>query len=66
MAEELADRDRRMLLICGSLRAGSTNEALLRTVASLLPDDVVAELYDGWLCSPTSTPTTTTTRCRRK
>lgn len=38
---------RRVLLICGSLRSGSTNEALLRTVASLLPADVVADLYDG-------------------
>ena len=38
---------RRLLLICGSLRSGSTNEALLQTVASLLPDDVTADLYDG-------------------
>lgn len=38
---------RRLLLICGSLRSGSTNEALLRTVASLLPNDVAADLYDG-------------------
>ena len=33
----------RLLLICGSLRSGSTNEALLRTVASLLPSDVEAD-----------------------
>lgn len=38
---------RRLLLICGSLRHGSTNEALLRTVAALTPADVVAELYNG-------------------
>jgi chromate reductase len=38
---------RRLMLICGSLRSGSTNEALLRTVASLLPGDVVADSYDG-------------------
>ena len=35
------------MLICGSLRSGSTNEALLRTVASLLPADVTADSYDG-------------------
>jgi len=35
------------MLICGSLRSGSTNEALLRTVASLMPGDVTADLYDG-------------------
>ena len=49
-------RDRRMLLICGSLRSGSTNEALLRTVASLLPDDVVADLYDGMALLPHFNP----------
>ena len=38
---------RRMLLVCGSLRAGSTNEALLRTVTTLLPADVEADVYDG-------------------
>jgi chromate reductase, NAD(P)H dehydrogenase (quinone) len=37
----------RLLLICGSLRSGSTNEAMLRTVASLLPPDVIADKYDG-------------------
>jgi chromate reductase, NAD(P)H dehydrogenase (quinone) len=35
------------MLICGSLRSGSTNEALLRTVASTLPSDVIADQYDG-------------------
>jgi NAD(P)H-dependent FMN reductase len=34
-----------LLLICGSLRAESTNGALLRTVESLLPDDVEADAY---------------------
>src|SRR4249920_12087 len=43
----VATPPRRLMLICGSMRSGSTNEALLRTVASLLPDDVVADLYDG-------------------
>jgi chromate reductase, NAD(P)H dehydrogenase (quinone) len=38
---------RRLILICGSLRAGSTNEALLQTVVSLLPPDVAADTYRG-------------------
>jgi chromate reductase len=36
----------RLLLICGSLRAGSTNEALLRTVA-MVSSEVATYLYDG-------------------
>ena len=36
-----------LLLICGSLRAGSSNEALLRTAASLLPSGVATDLFDG-------------------
>jgi chromate reductase len=36
-----------ILLVSGSLRAGSTNSALLRTAASLAPEGVVAALYDG-------------------
>jgi NAD(P)H-dependent FMN reductase len=35
------------LLICGSLRAESTNSALLRTVESLLPGHVHADSYGG-------------------
>jgi len=40
-------QQRRLLLICGSLRHGSTNEALLRTVAAAVPPDVVVDMYDG-------------------
>jgi NAD(P)H-dependent FMN reductase len=36
-----------VLLICGSLRRGSTNAALLATARSMLPDGVEADLYDG-------------------
>ena len=36
-----------LLLICGSLRAGSTNAAVLRTVAALAPDDVETVLFRG-------------------
>src|SRR3954452_21188004 len=38
---------KRLLLICGSLRSQSTNTALLRTVASLVHGDVVADSYEG-------------------
>jgi chromate reductase len=47
---------KRLMLICGSLRSGSTNEALLRTVASLLPSDVVADFYDGMSALPHFNP----------
>src|SRR3954449_1313521 len=39
--------EKRLLLICGSLRSQSTNSALLRTVASLVHDDVMAGSYEG-------------------
>ncbi len=37
----------RILLISGSLRAGSTNTALLRTALTVAPAGVEATLYDG-------------------
>jgi NAD(P)H-dependent FMN reductase len=37
----------RILLVSGSLRAASTNTAVLLTVAALAPDGVEATLYDG-------------------
>jgi chromate reductase len=37
----------RILLLCGSLREGSTNAALLRTAAAVAPDGIVAERYGG-------------------
>jgi NAD(P)H-dependent FMN reductase len=37
----------RLLLISGSLRAGSTNSATLRTAAALAPDGIDAEIYEG-------------------
>ena len=46
----------RLLLICGSLRSGSTNGALLQTVASLLPVDVVADVYAGMGALPQFNP----------
>jgi NAD(P)H-dependent FMN reductase len=36
-----------LLLVSGSLRAGSTNAAVLRTAQALAPEDVAAVLYDG-------------------
>ena len=37
----------RILLISGSLRAGSTNTALLRTAQTVAPDGTVALIYEG-------------------
>ncbi len=37
----------RVLLVSGSLRSGSTNTALLRTVQSVAPDGIGTVLYDG-------------------
>jgi NAD(P)H-dependent FMN reductase len=37
----------KLLLISGSLRAGSTNSATLRTAAALAPDGIEATPYDG-------------------
>jgi NAD(P)H-dependent FMN reductase len=36
-----------ILLVSGSLRAGSTNSSLLRTADTLAPEGVVTTLYDG-------------------
>jgi chromate reductase, NAD(P)H dehydrogenase (quinone) len=37
----------KLLLISGSLRAGSTNSATLRTAAALAPAGIETEIYDG-------------------
>jgi chromate reductase len=37
----------RILLISGSLRAASTNSALMRTAAVVAPDGIETELYEG-------------------
>lgn len=37
----------RLLLLCGSLRRGSVNGAVLSTAAALAPDGVAVEEYDG-------------------
>lgn len=46
----------RILLISGSLRAGSTNSALLRTAQSVAPEDVDAVPYDGMAGLPHFNP----------
>ena len=55
------DRPRliRILLICGSLRAGSTNEAVLRTAQESAPEGVEGILYHGMGDLPLFNPTTT-------
>jgi len=45
-----------LLLICGSLRAESTNSALLRTVEALLPNDVDADSYNAMADLPHFNP----------
>jgi NAD(P)H-dependent FMN reductase len=37
----------KLLLISGSLRAGSTNSATLRTAVTLAPDGIETTIYDG-------------------
>lgn len=45
-----------VLLICGSLRKGSTNQAVLETAAALAPSDVEARLFDGLATLPHFNP----------
>ena len=45
-----------ILAISGSLRAQSSNTSLLRLAASVAPDDVVIELYDGLASLPHFNP----------
>ena len=46
----------RILAISGSLRAQSSNTSLLRLAASVAPDDVIVELYDGLASLPHFNP----------
>ncbi len=46
----------RLLLICGSVRAGSSNEAVLRTAGELCDDDVNVDYYDGLSSLPHFNP----------
>lgn len=45
-----------MLLVSGSLRAGSTNTALLRTAQAVAPDGIEATLFDGMAQLPHFNP----------
>lgn len=45
-----------ILMICGSVRVGSVNEATLRTAMALVPDGVSAALYDGMGALPHFNP----------
>jgi chromate reductase len=47
---------RRILLISGSLRAGSTNTALLRTARATCPQGIEAVLYEGMATLPHFNP----------
>jgi NAD(P)H-dependent FMN reductase len=46
----------RILLVCGSLRAASTNSALLRTAAAIEVDGVETELFEGLAALPHFNP----------
>lgn len=46
----------RVLLICGSARAESTNAAALRTAGAVAPDGVETELYEGMSSLPHFNP----------
>ena len=39
----------RLLLVCGSLRAGSTNAGVLKTVQAVAPGGVETASYDAWI-----------------
>ncbi len=45
-----------LLLICGSVRAGSTNAAVLRTAAELAPEDVPVACYEDLASLPHFNP----------
>ena len=47
---------RTVLLISGSLRAGSTNTALLRTARAVAPDGITAVLYEDMAALPHFNP----------
>jgi chromate reductase, NAD(P)H dehydrogenase (quinone) len=49
-------RKTRVLLICGSLRQGSTNQAVLETAAALAPPQVEARMFDGLAALPHFNP----------
>src|SRR4051794_34681857 len=46
----------RMLLVCGSTRAGSSNLAVLQAVAELDLDGLEPELFDGLIALPAFVP----------
>ncbi|KDA41952.1 NADPH-dependent FMN reductase [Frankia sp. BMG5.23] len=50
------DATQKILLLCGSLRAGSSNSALLRTTRALTPPGFVADDYDGMAKLPHFNP----------
>ncbi|MFI6325602.1 NADPH-dependent FMN reductase [Nonomuraea sp. NPDC050556] len=46
----------RLLLVCGSLMAGSVNEAALRTATHVVPEGVETDLYRGLAALPHFNP----------
>jgi chromate reductase, NAD(P)H dehydrogenase (quinone) len=52
----MTDHQARLLLICGSARAGSTNAAVLPTAATVAPTGVETVGFDGLQRLPLSNP----------
>jgi chromate reductase len=52
----MSDNPIRILLVSGSMRAGSSNSAVLRTVRELAPDGVETELYEKLATLPHFNP----------
>jgi NAD(P)H-dependent FMN reductase len=50
------DRPTRLLLVCGSLRRGSTNAAVLRVAAEMAPDGLVVDVYERTAALPHFNP----------
>jgi len=50
------DEPVRILLVSGSMRAGSSNTAVLRTLQAMTPPDVRADLYEGLAALPHFNP----------
>src|ERR1041384_2628482 len=46
----------RILLVCGSLREGSTNSALVRTAAAVAPEGIEPTVYEGLVELPHFNP----------
>jgi chromate reductase len=56
VTEPTPHRANRILLVSGSMRSGSSNAAVLRTLAALAPEGVETELYERLATLPHFNP----------